>query len=837
MMDIIPHCPYMKTCRFLLIALTIFFTYTYAATSINKSELPWFILEGDHYNITGGSTAMREAYSSELSRILLNGREVALLTEDDTRLLSVGEFTQGSAANQVIWFSTSDYGAHDIENTLGSKVDIRYRSPFSLVPHLSSTAFISYNENERLIDDTDGFGEEFSLSYLDYFADDRLALLFLVNHESTPVASTYSQIDYASAWDEQAGRNLYGPASEKRNKEGGQTDFLRNYIGLEWDDGIGPTLKWDLLYSEREEFKNSRGYNFGGINTWPNSVSPTPTGNQVFTGTYAYEEPSTGWVEISPGVWQPPNAPFLAESQNSRYKASEDLLATGLNASWETRNWDIDTDLAYSRNKDKGEFESISSRYDDGNNNDETVTFNSPGSFEFSQDLTDPDFNLPYQLNANHTTRKVERGSASLDLERWLNKGIIESIEFGLRRTIHKRRTTNHWGTLQADDGTVFSPDTRGKIDTINGIDYQTVNIESAIQNEFNGGITEFSGYPGSLKIREQTKAAFSKINFSQKLGRGFGLKGDIGLRLLAVDLEGTDFLQSEGNYVELSGKHDYERFLPSLNLSLFPLHGKYAVSFRAARRTVKPNLESLRPSLSDKRLRPAADNYFKVDPWDINDFSLRLDWHYADHAYLSAALEYKHLATYVAQGYVEETINDQTDNVLRPLNAKDAYIQSLVVKWKQPFSFFDRWLMGGSSGIYLSGIINDSNAEALHHAELEITEESGLAQSYSLPGLADVSLSTSLWYSRPSGFSATLRHTYLSERTEGSLHNLHTAERKSQIDLNLSYSPNEQLTFLFEVNNLNEDNYSYYRNNDKFRPGGSSDYGRSYKIGINFEF
>ena len=125
LLDVIPHYPYMKTYVLLLIALTIFLTYTYAATSIHKSELPWFILEGDHYNITGGSTAMREAYSSELSRILLNGREVALLTEDDTRLLSVGEFTQGSAANQVIWFSTSDYGAHDIENTLGSKVDIR----------------------------------------------------------------------------------------------------------------------------------------------------------------------------------------------------------------------------------------------------------------------------------------------------------------------------------------------------------------------------------------------------------------------------------------------------------------------------------------------------------------------------------------------------------------------------------------------------------------------------------------------------------------------------------------------------------------------------------------
>jgi hypothetical protein len=840
--------------------------------------MPWFIQED------APARGFREAYPKLLSRSLLNGREVALVDEGRTYLFSPGEFSLGEDAKSVKWFETRNYGAQQVENTAGAMLDIRHRSPLSLSPRFGASASIQYNEKEREVDHAKEFGELYNLNYVDHFMGHRLGLKLVLNRDTSPAASMESHIEYAPSWDhkiERDHKDLYGPKQYSGYKTGGESDLHRNYLELEWDDGKGPKLRYDLLYTERTESTVTGGFNFDQINGWPNTVSPTPEGNEVFSGTYVYAEQKDGWtrrtppdlrpitmdddrsrrLEVAPGVWNyvssegwvdigydhdgdgqndwrkvengqvdvadqtwlPPDSPFISESKNSRAKDAENLLATGLNAEWETPNWNIRADFAYSRNKLIEHKYEIISRYQNQQKTEagqtpdgyvertyaESVTLNGPGSFTFTQDLTDPKLNKAQELRTNKSSREVERGSVSLAFTRLLDKDLIQSIEFGVRGTIHQRKTMHQWAGYEPDDDITYDASSLGKIDTAYGIEYPILDIDSAINNYFKDEPAWSGG--SSDKVTEQTAAIYSKINFSRTLGKDYGLKGDVGIRLLEVDLK------SKGSE---SDKHDYHRILPSFNLSYFPIHDNYSLSWRAARRIAK--------------LYPDAVN--PLDPWDINDFSLRLDWHYAKSSTLSLGLEYKHLATYTTtQGYYNKNsyVNDNDEPVTdltgylktRSVNADDAYIRSIVVKWSRPFSFLDGKIFGGNAGIWVDGIINKSNAEGrlfIDEAEKNRALSQGYSVRSSLPGLKDTYFRSGLWYWRPGGIKASLRHTYNSGNV---------------FDLDITYSPNEQLAVFFKMNNLAGNDWTWYYDDNKSRPGGSGLGGRSYEIGINRSF
>jgi hypothetical protein len=900
--------------------LSLFSTSIHAAEPLHHNQMPWFIQED------ASARGFREAYPKLLSRTLLNGREVALVDEGRTFLFSPGEFSLGEDAKSVKWFETRNYGAQQVENTAGAMLDIRHRSPLSLDPRFGASASIQYNEKEREVDHAKEFGELYSLNYVDHFMDQRLGLKLVLNRDTYPAASMESNIEYAPTWDHEIERDLYGPKQYSGYKTGGESDLHRNYLELEWDDDKGPKIRYDLLYTERNESTITGGFNFDQINGWPNIVSPTPEGNEVFQGIYSYVQPSGGWpkvwrpitvdtggnrwfedernlvyswdvVNVAPtdfrkieedddgtrwftgedGIrrpipsWNwvstgvdynndgivdlrddrrvvdgyvnvapenrrdvidgpdgnprvqvevPPDAAFISESKNSRAKDAENLLATGLNAKWETPNWNISADFAYSRNKLIEHKYEIISRYQNRLTEEaqggyvertyaESVTLNGPGSFIFTQDLTDPNLNKAQELRTSKSWREVERGSVSLAFTRLLDKDLIQSIEFGLRGTIHQRKTMYQWAGYEPADDATYGASSLGKIDTAYGIDFPILDIDSAINNYFKDEPAWSGG--SNDKVTEQTAAIYSKINFSRTLGKDHGLKGDVGIRLLEVDLKSKGWE---------SGQHDYHRVLPSFNLSYFPLHGNYSLSWRAARRIAKLHPDAVNP----------------LDPWDINDFSLRLDWHYAKSSTLSLGLEYKHLATYTTtQGYYDknsyenengEPVTDLTGYLkTRSVNADDAYIRSIVVKWSRPFSFLDGKIFGGNAGIWVDGILNKSNAEGrlfIDEAEKNRALSQGYSVRSSLPGLKDTYFRSGLWYWRPGGVKASLRHTYNSGNV---------------FDLDITYSPNQQLAVFFKMNNLAGNDWTWYYDDNKSRPGGSGLGGRSYEFGINRSF
>ena len=86
--------------------------------------------------------------------------------------------------------------------------------------------------------------------------------------------------------------------------------------------------------------------------------------------------------------------------------------------------------------------------------------------------------------------------------------------------------------------------------------------------------------------------------------------------------------------------------------------------------------------------------------------------------------------------------------------------------------------------------------------------------------------------------WSYTLRHKFRSEYTTAyEQTKLATVKPASEFSFRVAYTPTKKLSFMLEVQNLTNEEYSAYADKDKRRPIEQTSWGQSYLLGFNYSF
>ncbi len=167
----------------------------------------------------------------------------------------------------------------------------------------------------------------------------------------------------------------------------------------------------------------------------------------------------------------------------------------------------------------------------------------------------------------------------------------------------------------------------------------------------------------GSADNTETTFAVYAQANLYLLDG---DLTGNVGLRYVTTDLESNGFTgdyllaTTGGALTELNYKHDYDNFLPSLNLS-YKLNEDMVVRFAAATVMARPDfshataggkssvdgwLDSDYAGIQDED--SYVDGNVFLDPYEANQFDLSYEYYFSETGMFSAGIFYKDITSFI---------------------------------------------------------------------------------------------------------------------------------------------------------------------------------------------
>lgn len=356
--------------------------------------------------------------------------------------------------------------------------------------------------------------------------------------------------------------------------------------------------------------------------------------------------------------------------------------------------------------------------------------------------------------------------------------------------------------------------------------------------------------------VSEEVTSSFFKLDVDSNLGR-VPVTGNLGFQIVATEQssEGTLAAGNPATPVPTSGGDDYVDMLPSLNLN-FEVFDNTFVRLGLAREMARPRLDQMRASVNiDYDPAKAASTSVSNSPWGgsggnpalrpwmARAVDISIEKYFGRSAYVSLAGFYKDLESYV---YDQQQVRDFTGFpvpsgpppairqglISVPQNGEGGVIQGVEFAASTPFDFISPWLNGFGATFSVS------------YTDSEITPNPG-NPSQPLPGLSRTVGNLTVYYERD-GFQARVSNRYRSEFL-GEISGVGT-ERiqrmvgdESVVDAQIGYEfrsgPLEGLSALFQVNNLTDEPFKTYENNDERRVIDYQSYGRTFLFGVNYRY
>ena len=304
-----------------------------------------------------------------------------------------------------------------------------------------------------------------------------------------------------------------------------------------------------------------------------------------------------------------------------------------------------------------------------------------------------------------------------------------------------------------------------------------------------------------------------------------------------------------------VSDGDDYTYFLPSMNLA-FEVNDNLFLRLGAAREMARPRMDQMRASINidfneglaastNPNMSPwgGSGGNPSLRPWIANAFDISVEKYFGRRGYISLAGFYKDLESYI---YDQQTLTDFTGYpytgptaptltqgfLSTPQNGEGGVIQGVEFAVSVPFDLF--WAPLEGFGATFSASWTDS----------DIIPNPG-SPSTPLPGLSEKVSNLTVYYERD-GFQARVSNRYRSEFL-GELSGVGTdriqrmVDAESIVDAQVGYEfqsgPLEGLSVLAQVNNLTDEQFKTFENNDPRRVIDYQQYGRTYLVGINYRY
>jgi iron complex outermembrane receptor protein len=807
---------------------------------------------------------------------LLNGREQ--VSTGDNRGVEFDQYPS-ELMGGVLVYKTPD--AALIGQGLAGTADLQTIRPLEYGRRaLALNARYEWNDYGALNSGTEDTGQRYSVSYIDQFLDGTVGVVLGYAHMSTPY-----QAERFNSWGYPGDNAVAGPALVI----GGAKPYVQSSELVR--DGYLATIEYapndryrtvfDAFYSEFENTQILRGIEFPLAWGGGDGARPGPVLRPGFT------------VEdgiVTSGVWD--NVKGVVRNDGNRRTA--ELLSLGWNNQFQLSDaWSASLDLSYS----KADRTDVVLETNAGTGRgplgvlDSLAFVTTPEGTRFISQLDYADAGL-IQLTSpqgwgggilpagipggqdgfiNSPTTRDELKSIRAALSHVVTDGgPISGFQFGVNVTQRDKvlDLERYYLRLEANAADPTST-TSVPIPTEYLLEPTTLDFLGI------GGMVSYDpfalAYSGiyqliapqddnllafGWEVEETVTTAYFKADLDTTLF-GAPLTGNLGFQVVSTD-QSSDGTVAAGNPAvpqPVSGGDQYTEILPAANLTLEARENLF-LRLGLARTLARPRMDQMRASVNidyNENLNDSTNinnspwsgfgGNPQLRPWIANAVDLSVEKYFGPRAYVSIAGFYKDLESYI---YDQQALTDFTgypvpsgpEPALRqglintPQNGEGGVIQGVELAVSTPLDFVHPVLEG--FGVIASASFTDS----------EIVANPG-SPATPMPGLSETVANVTLYYER-AGFQARISNRYRSEFL-GELSGVGT-ERiqrivadESVMDAQIGYEfqsgPLQGLSALFQVNNLTDEPFKTFENDDERRVIDYQSYGRTYLVGLNYRY
>lgn len=813
--------------------------------------------------------------SPSFNGTLLNGREMA--STGNARSPEFDLFP-AELMGSIVIYKTPD--ASVIGQGLASTIDLRTVQPLDFGKR---TVAVSYKKSRLGVKQRDGLpegdGDRYTLSYIDQFANRTIGIAMGVTR-------------YEEMGGGQSKFNSWGTATMPYN---GATVAVPNGFGYDTEvsshdrDGAFASLQWrpnrnfkstvDLFYSAGETGLKKTGFesgvagNAGGAYELQHVLSNATIANGVAT---------SGTISDWKGV-----------VRNHYEGAEDDLKTVGWNNELRLGDWTTVADLTWSKaTKQSSRYETYAGLAGTAQDTLSYSGFNGGNVTE-----------VRYTPGSNYADRSVARltdvmgwsgGRASpqagylaqpyiedevkairLTAKRDVNWGPMVGAAFGYNHTARDKSRTGDEGRLMIIGGDPF-----GSVAMPGSATAQAgasgFNVASWDPRGSLGSVYELAPkvdadiYNKYWDVKERINTAYFMGNLEGEL---FGLpyRGNVGVQAIHTDQTGGGYVIDQaacvGNTAQtcpaqrISEGDKYWDVLPSLNLS-FDLQNDQKVRLGMAKVVSRANLDDLRAgqnfgvAAQGVPILTGSGGNPQLKPFRAKAFDLSYEKYFSNKGYVSAAVFYKKLDTYIIRAprvfdyapYVTPTTTlpltgpyagSTMGLFTQPTNGDGGNLYGYELAVNLPFSMVSPMLDG------FGVMVNHSDTRSgIDLPESGFSNVNGDMTSIPLPGLSRKVSNLRLYYEK-NGFqiaaAARKRSSFLGQVSDFQDNaQLTFIKGETIVDLQASYEFQrgwlKGVSVFAQAQNWNNAPFLEFTT-DESNPSNRVDYGRTYHFGATYKF
>ncbi|KUM54441.1 TonB-dependent receptor [Rheinheimera sp. EpRS3] len=360
-----------------------------------------------------------------------------------------------------------------------------------------------------------------------------------------------------------------------------------------------------------------------------------------------------------------------------------------------------------------------------------------------------------------------------------------------------------------------------------------------------------------NYSAEEKTLGAYLQLAFETEVG-DTTIRGDVGGRYVKTDQSSTAWATLGGTNELITAEHDYNEFLPSLNLVFEPLED-VIIRFGYAEVMARAGLGSLRPNVSvsvSGGSRSVSGGNPTLEPTKAKTYDLGLELYFDNESLLGVAVFRKDIDSYVqglretkpftetglpiqaaidacnaGPGYGEDCNENVEWQTNTPLNGPGGNLYGFEVQYQMPFSFLPEfWDRFGFVGNY-----------TYVKAQMDYINADGqILATRDLQGLSESTRSATLYYEDET-FSArvslTDRSKYLTNAIGRDNNDMEGTNATRNIDAAMSYQLTDSWRISFEALNLTDEVDDQWVDSSGNRLTYYHSTGRQYYLGAQYKF
>ncbi|WP_338411125.1 MULTISPECIES: TonB-dependent receptor [Pseudoalteromonas] len=751
---------------------------------------------------------------------------------------------------------------------------------------------------DKLNPDGDDQGFRGTVSYIDQFADDTIGVAFAYNTMSSPNQekrwNSWGYPDYSISENKVSDDTTVGPYNPIL---GGAKPFVRSST-LERDSAMlvieaAPTdrlnMTFDALYVDFSDEKILRGIEVPFA--WgQGTIDPSSAVVDAESG-FITSAVTQGQRVVVRNDYEERNAELTQFGFNTKYDISDDWSVEfdASRSEVERQIWSIESYSGTGRGDNNGVADNIGYAFDGGNTGAQfsheldysdygLIQLGGPLSWGESKALNDK-YGLtgtPYENTAQDGFINAPEINDELTTLKFAASKVLESeyfskVSFGIsyRDREKSKLSEGYYMTLKdfslANPGLLSIPEQyrlgTASLDFIGMGDMVAYDTNGLVNDGYydllQESLTDQKHKTQSWTVQEEVTAVFAQLDINAELG-SIPVTGNIGARYVQTDQssQGSAANTTADGLVVVTPtdvSHDYNHFLPSINLS-FAIDEDQTIRFGAAKTISRARLDEMNASVNASYNQQPDENgnYWTIsggnpnlEPKEATGLDLSYENYFDAEGYFSAAFFYKDITQWIFDGSYEVDMSgvadpstgqvpaNSTGSGSGKVNGGEGDLWGYELSLALPFHIFHSSLDG-------FGLIASHTG-----VEQDLKDQNG--NDYELPGLSDQIDSLTVYFER-SGFQA---RTSMRKRSafKGDVYGLGFATTQVDIkgetiwDAQVGYDFGEGgvesldgLSITFQVQNITEEPFLSLQGDSDLQVRDYQDYGRTFLLGFSYK-